>query len=189
MVTKWTTLCKGELRIGLSKSFHRIRNVPAWGLFYNMWPRFVFFEMSFAEEKWSRIRPLDAWTQKKTLSRVPMKTGQILQNFSSVKWPVYKLKDLSVSSRVARWHIFQTKIPVWVNFGGSCKGRCWYILWSFSLFYGHLLYFVAIWKILRSFAIYSPVFVYCTKKNMANMVSVKMLFSLFTFFYGYLFTG
>jgi hypothetical protein len=23
---------------------------------------------------------------------------------------------------------FQTKIPIWVNFGGSCNGKCWYIL-------------------------------------------------------------
>jgi hypothetical protein len=27
------------------------------------------------------------------------------------------------NSRVARWHIFN---PIWVNFGGSCNGRCWY---------------------------------------------------------------
>jgi hypothetical protein len=47
--------------------------------------------------------------------------------------------------RVARWHIFQTKIPIWVHFGGSSKGRCWYILWSFGLFYEHLVYFVVFW--------------------------------------------
>jgi hypothetical protein len=33
---------------------------------------------------------------------------------------------------------FQTQIPIWVNFGGSCNGRCWYI-------YGDLLYFTASW--------------------------------------------
>jgi hypothetical protein len=31
-------------------------------------------------------------------------------------------------SRVARWHIFKQKIPILVSFGGSCNGRCWYIL-------------------------------------------------------------
>jgi hypothetical protein len=66
-------------------------------------------------------------------------------------------------------HIFQTKIPIWVNFGGSCKGRCWYILWSFCLFFGHWLYFVAIWESLWSFAIYSPVLVYCIEKNLATL--------------------
>jgi hypothetical protein len=27
-------------------------------------------------------------------------------------------------SRVARWQIFRPKIPIWVNFGGSCHGIC-----------------------------------------------------------------
>jgi hypothetical protein len=31
-------------------------------------------------------------------------------------------------------YIIKPKIPIWVNFGGSCDGRCWYILWSFGLF-------------------------------------------------------
>jgi hypothetical protein len=47
--------------------------------------------------------------------------------------------------RVARWHIFKPKIPTWVNFGRSCNGRCWYILWPFGLFYCHLVYIVSIW--------------------------------------------
>jgi hypothetical protein len=37
------------------------------------------------------------------------------------------------------------KTPIWVNFGGSCNVRCWYILLSFGRFYDHLVYFVAIW--------------------------------------------
>jgi hypothetical protein len=36
-------------------------------------------------------------------------------------------------------------MPIWINFVGSCDGRCRYILWTFGLFYGHLVYFVAIW--------------------------------------------
>jgi hypothetical protein len=32
-----------------------------------------------------------------------------------------------------------------VNFGGPCNVRCWYILWPFGIFYGHLVYFIAIW--------------------------------------------
>jgi hypothetical protein len=29
---------------------------------------------------------------------------------------------------------FQTKILIWVNLGGSCNVRCWYILCTFCLF-------------------------------------------------------
>jgi hypothetical protein len=39
--------------------------------------------------------------------------------------------------------IFKPKIQIWVNFGGSCSGRCWYISWP-SGFYSHLVYFVVI---------------------------------------------
>jgi hypothetical protein len=28
------------------------------------------------------------------------------------------------------------KLQIWVNFGGCCNGRCWYILWSLGPFYG-----------------------------------------------------
>jgi hypothetical protein len=42
-------------------------------------------------------------------------------------------------SMVARWFVFKPKIPIWLNFGGPYKGKCWYILWSFGIFYGHLV--------------------------------------------------
>jgi hypothetical protein len=29
-----------------------------------------------------------------------------------------------LGTMVARWNIFKPKIPIWVNFGGSCNGRC-----------------------------------------------------------------
>jgi hypothetical protein len=53
----------------------------------------------------------------------------------------------------ARWYISEPKIPIWVNFGGWCNGRCRYILWPFGLvyiqsfgaFYDHLVYFMVIW--------------------------------------------
>jgi hypothetical protein len=32
----------------------------------------------------------------------------------------------------------------------------WYILWSFGIFYGHLVYFMVIWYILWSFGIFFP---------------------------------
>jgi hypothetical protein len=57
-------------------------------------------------------------------------------------------------ARVGRWHIFKPKIPIWVNFEGSCT------------FYGHVAYSMVIWY---SF----PVLVSCTKKNLAALNSTK----------------
>jgi hypothetical protein len=34
------------------------------------------------------------------------------------------------------------KYKLWVNFGWPWSGKCWYILWPFGLFYGHLVYFM-----------------------------------------------
>jgi hypothetical protein len=75
----------------------------------------------------------------------------------------------SVHARVARWYIFKPKIPIWVNFGGSCTRRCWYILRPFDLFHGnliynsHLVYFMAIRFIFSGLA-------YCIKINLATLV-------------------
>jgi hypothetical protein len=91
--------------------------------------------------------------------------------------------------RVARWFVFEPKIPIWINFGGPCDGRCWYILWPFGLFYGHLsilygllVYFMAIWSILwssvniiRPFGIFYgnfPVLVSFSKKNLATLFGI-----------------
>jgi hypothetical protein len=48
------------------------------------------------------------------------------------------------AARVATWHIFKVKIPIWVNSGGSCNGRCWYFIWPLGLVYGYLVEFVGI---------------------------------------------
>jgi hypothetical protein len=37
---------------------------------------------------------------------------------------------------------FKPKIPIWVNFGRPCNGRCLYY------FYGYIIYVMAIWYIL-----------------------------------------
>jgi hypothetical protein len=84
-----------------------------------------------------------------------------------------------VSAWVARWFVFKPKIPIWVNFGGSCDGRFWYILWPLGLSNCHLVYFIwsfklpfgtlylvfqiAIWYIF-------PVLVSFLKKNLATLV-------------------
>jgi hypothetical protein len=52
--------------------------------------------------------------------------------------------DTDIGRRVARWYKFKPKISIWVNFWRIWNERCWYISWSFGIFYGHLLYFVAI---------------------------------------------
>jgi hypothetical protein len=77
-----------------------------------------------------------------------------------------------LGDRVARWHNLKPKIAIWVNFGGSCNGRCW-------CFLGRLVYFtskwytylhIAIWNILWSFGIFFPVLVCRNKKNLATLL-------------------
>jgi hypothetical protein len=68
---------------------------------------------------------------------------------------------------------FQAKFPIWVNFGGSSNGRCWYILCPFGQFYGHLAYSMAIWYISTRFGTFLPVLyplIFCTKKNLATLL-------------------
>jgi hypothetical protein len=47
--------------------------------------------------------------------------------------------------RVARWFSFVPKTPIWVYFGGTWNGKCWYILWPFGIFQMaiYLVYFMA----------------------------------------------
>jgi hypothetical protein len=95
-----------------------------------------------------------------------------------VAMSVSELPDGTVSS----------KIPIWVNFGGSYNGRCWYIVWPLGIFYSHLVYFVAIWyilwpfgiHILWPFGIFSPVLECCTKKHLATLVCVVKGWSALT---------
>jgi hypothetical protein len=49
---------------------------------------------------------------------------------------------------------FQSKKIILLNFGGTCNGIFWSILWPFGLFYGHLLYFVTVVFILLLFGIF-----------------------------------
>jgi hypothetical protein len=71
---------------------------------------------------------------------------------------------------------FQAKNP---NLGkilrvlGSCNGSCCYILCPFGLFYGNLVYFVAISYILGLFGNFFPVLVHCTKKDLATLLMTR----------------
>jgi hypothetical protein len=89
--------------------------------------------------------------------------------------PVVNIYFAGVIIRVARWFVFKPKIPIWVNFGGSCYGKSWYILWPFGLFYGHWKYFMAIRYILWYFGIFFPVLVFWTKKNLASLVIIMKM--------------
>jgi hypothetical protein len=51
---------------------------------------------------------------------------------------------------------FQTKIHIWVNYGGSWNGKGWYILWQFRIHLGHLVYFMVIWYFSGSLVYFSP---------------------------------
>jgi hypothetical protein len=76
---------------------------------------------------------------------------QLLITFS---WKTLKLKYTKIAqARVARWFIFRPSIVIWVNFGGSCNGRC-------GVFYGHFVYFAAIWYIFRPCGIFHGNLVY-----------------------------
>jgi hypothetical protein len=51
--------------------------------------------------------------------------------------------QILLNTRVARWYIFKTKIPIGVNFEGSFNGR-----WKVGIIYGLLTYLTAIGYIL-----------------------------------------
>jgi hypothetical protein len=55
--------------------------------------------------------------------------------------------DALVECRVARWYIFNPKIQIWVNFGGS-------LVRDVGIFYVHLVYFTAICHTLWTFDIF-----------------------------------
>jgi hypothetical protein len=62
-------------------------------------------------------------------------------------------KIARTANRVARLFIFKPKLPIWVNLGGSCNGKSWYILLLLNVFWWHLVYFVVIWYIFLRFGI------------------------------------
>jgi hypothetical protein len=66
---------------------------------------------------------------------------------------------LKFMSGVARWLVFKPKIPIWVNFRGSCNKTIyfvaiWFILRPFGIFRGHFVYFMVIWYIFTVFGMF-----------------------------------
>jgi hypothetical protein len=81
------------------------------------------------------------------------------------------VRQLGNASRVAIWFICMPKIPILVYFGRPWNGKCsleWkmfvylFYIWSFGtfyllpfgIFYGRLVYFVAIWNICPNFGMF-----------------------------------
>jgi hypothetical protein len=65
--------------------------------------------------------------------------------------------------RVARWFVFEPKIPIWVNFGGPWNGKCGY---------DHLEYISTIWYYLWPFCIFLTFWYVWTKKNLATLLGL-----------------
>jgi hypothetical protein len=79
--------------------------------------------------------------------------------------------------------IFLTKIPNWVNTDCLVKEEVgifygnlvyfmavWYILCLFGIIYGHLVYFITIWFVLMVPWYIFPALVCCTRKNLATLL-------------------
>jgi hypothetical protein len=70
--------------------------------------------------------------------------------------------------------VFKPKIQIWVNFGGSCTGIFWHILWTLGPFYELSLYFWT-FGIVSGNLVFFPVLVFCTKKNLATLIEALEL--------------
>jgi hypothetical protein len=80
--------------------------------------------------------------------------------FSAKKIQFVPILGLTTANRVARWLVYYQTQNI-ESFWGPCNGRCWYILWTFGLIYGQLVYFMDIWYIFTHFGIF-------TKKESGN---------------------
>jgi hypothetical protein len=105
---------KRNLRVILSKQEHN-------GLHDSNSTRCIVNHSKQQLEKWMR--------QTSDLARGYGKTHLRLQI-----GPLCLQASRRVWGRAARWHTFKPKIPTWVNFEGSFKGRC-------------LVHFIAVWNI------------------------------------------
>jgi hypothetical protein len=89
----------------------------------------------------------------------------------STQWSRSKIIFLCSNPGLPDGFFSDQKLPIWVYFGGPWNGKCCYLyilvignIWQqLGIFYGHLV-------ILRSFGIYFPALVYCTKKNLATLL-------------------
>jgi hypothetical protein len=61
-------------------------------------------------------------------------------------WAVFRKENFLRQKLGCQMAYFKTKNP---NLGKFGRDLQWSILWSFGVFYGHLVYFVATWYILH----------------------------------------
>jgi hypothetical protein len=61
----------------------------------------------------------------------------------------------------------KARLLVWVA-RWCCDEICWYLIWPSGIFYGFWVYFRVIWYIL-------PVWVSCSKKNLATLLPVAQI--------------
>jgi hypothetical protein len=58
------------------------------------------------------------------------------------------------------------KIPIWVNIGGPWNDTFWNILWLFGIL-TDIRY--VLFRFCDNLVLFSPILVYCTKKNLATL--------------------
>jgi hypothetical protein len=90
--------------------------------------------------------------------RIFIKHNQLLQQ---------QPRKNSAKARAARWYILKPNIKIWINFGRPSNGKFCYILWPCEIYYGPLVYFIAIWKFSGNL-VYFPRFGILHKEKSGN---------------------
>jgi hypothetical protein len=120
------------------------------------------FDMFSAEMEFRKIDPWGHRDRSCPLEGVP-RPRRLWDGCAQVQEVLLPLEYVGVMVSVARWCIFKPKIPNWLNLGGPCNGRCWfmyfmatfriyfttiwYILWPFGIFCRNLVHFPLFWYV------------------------------------------
>jgi hypothetical protein len=92
-----------------------------------------------------------------------------------VFWRALERKMVAIWNILGRFGIFYGHLVYFKAIWYRCLMAICYILRPFRIYYGHLVYFMAIWYIF-------PVLVCCTKKNLATLfLKVLFLVNIFHF--------
>jgi hypothetical protein len=127
---------------------------------------------------------------KRKKALLPLSPSLILFLFLSVSFfcaekCVFHFKSTkrrNLSSEKNPWEICSAptglpdcKIPIWVNFGGSCNGRCGSIVRPFSLH----MYCTAVWSIVRLFGLFCCHLVYFAAIQYVYVIVIWYIFPPF----------
>jgi hypothetical protein len=104
-------------------------------IFYAITPRVPFslstaWRWMFCENNWGRDLSMASW-QLYWIINIIRRTDAWL--------------ELSTGAGLPDGLFSNQKSQFWINFGGPCNGKSWYILWPFGLFYCYWKYLMAIW--------------------------------------------